>query len=296
MGLSYSGLATLYSCPTKWLLQKLNAVDRDDTIHTVFGKSFGEGVQAILMGESMGQAIWKMLLNWTLPLDEVVKEKGFYQAVHGVGIFKEIWEHTLSVKYELATFEDKPACELGAKIMLPGGYHYVIYIDAVLKDKETGELVVFELKTTGARYVDEATYRNSNQALGYGVVLDKIAQDSGSDKSSYTVLYLIYQTFNQSFQMLPFPKSFNARARFLKDLIMDVQWLEFMKEQQHFKRDGKGCKGFGSTCSAYGLCELELDSLVPEATLETLQSPPKDITHVYSFEELINSQLEIAGG
>lgn len=294
LGLSYSGFQSLSSCPTRWMLRKLNAAPKEDTIHTIYGKTFGEGVQAILAGEGMARAIWKMFMEWKLDLDEVGKaNKGFYYALHGLEIFNNIWQAAFADRYELAIFEGKPAVELGVKINLPGGYYYVIYIDAVLVDKTTGELVVLELKTTGAKSVEEVTYKNSNQALGYGVVLDKIARTMGAESSSYTVLYLVFQTESQQLTPMPFPKSYKQRARFLKDLILRTQVVEFYKQNSFFPTDGGGCKSYGQTCEFYGICELDVDKLVQEHTLEQESPLAKPIQYEYSFEELVGAQQEM---
>lgn len=294
LGLSYSGSEALATCPRRWMLRKLSEIPKQDTIHTIFGKCFGEGVQGVLANKSAQDIIWTMFREWKYDLDEVNKQnKGFWYAMQGVHVFANTWEQVYSSEYELAYLDGKPAIELGIKIELPNNYYYVMYVDAVLVHKPTQQLVVFELKTSGAKYAEEATYQNSSQALGYGVVLDKIAQQMGLSSSAYSVMYMVFLTQSQQFVPMVFPKTAKQRAEFLQDLIMDLQVLEFYKQQQHFKKRGGGCKSYGSTCEFFDMCDMSLHALIPDHVLTTEVPPVRAIQYTYSFNDLINSQKEI---
>ena len=294
LGLSYSGSEALSTCPRRWMLRKLSELPKTDTIHTIFGKTFGEGVQGVLANKSAQDIIWKMFTEWKYDLDEVNKQnKGFWYAMQGVHVFANTWDQVYSSEYELAYLDGKPAVELGVKIELPNGYYYVMYIDAVLVHKPTQQLVVFELKTSGSKYATEEMFQNSSQALGYGVVLDMIAQQMGLSSSAYSVMYMVFLTTLQQFVPMIFPKTAKQRAEFLQDLIMDVQVLDFYKQQQHFKKRGGGCKTFGATCEFFNMCDMSLPSLVPDHVLNEAVPPVRDIQYVFTFDDLIKSQLEI---
>jgi len=301
-GMSYSGMQTHSSCPMKWVLRKLSDVPKVDTIHTIFGKTFGEGIQAVMKGWNRQQVIWRMFEEWTWDIDyeDPKGAKTFFNALRGIDIFRDVWAYAYQDKYELAYIPDpttgKPmaACELGFKILLPNDYYYIGYVDAVLIDKDTNQLVVLELKTTGMKYVKEESYKNSNQALGYAVVLDAIAKHLSLDRTSYTVLYIVYQTGNQEFIPMPFPKSYRQRARFLKELIMDSMILSFERSQESFKRDGGGCVGFGTVCEFFGLCELDIDRIVDRTKLDQ-PAPERPVSAMFefTFDELIEAQKEL---
>lgn len=301
-GLSYSGLQSHASCQMRWALRKLNAAPRLDTIHTGYGKAFGEGVQAIMSGKSWEQVIWAAFLAWPFPvdMDGSKDNKGFFNCMRALELFSQLWELGYAGNYDLAMIPDPktgellPACELGFKILLPNGYYYIGYVDAVLIDKSTGQLVVLELKTTNAKYVKEETYKNSRQALGYAVVLDAIAKALSLDRTSYTVLYLVFMTMNEEFVPMPFIKSYRQRARFIKELVMEATMIAFERENKHFIRSGN-CVGFGTVCEFFGMCESDLEMLVDMTKLaaEVPFERPVSAMFEFTFEQLIEAQKEL---
>lgn len=300
--LSYSSEGTFKSCPRKWLLSRLKVTDKDKTIDTEFGKAFGEGCQSLLMGEDIYQAIWKAFMAFEGDFEEFdvyAKRKSIWTVVDALKRFEIIWTAVYSERYKLVWLDGKPACELGFEITFPDGSSYIGFLDAVLYDTETKELVVLETKTTAYNEVHEAKYGNSAQGTGYGVVLDSVVkqlQEEGIDVSgsSYTVMYFIYKTKAQEFIAMPLIKPASKRANWLRDRLMTVSVINFYKSEQYFPQNGDSCLAFNRPCPFYGMCDMSLPSLVTKEELAVDIAPPRDeISFTFTFEVLVERQKEL---
>jgi len=292
--LSYSSQLVLHSCPRKYELDKKNAVERDmddevavtQNVTFAFGHIVGSGIQDVLAGKSETQVIWGMYLGWHADLEhsDDKKLKSFYYAVYAVQKFISMRNAGLLDGYELVYYEGKPACELSFRITFPNGFKYRGYVDAVLRHKETGKVLVLELKTTGMKYVKAATYKNSAQAIGYSIVLDVIFPTL----SSYEVLYLVYMTTQLEYEAMPFTKSYLQRALWIRELLLDIDLIEMYDKAGVFPMHGESCLAWGRECSYFGTCTLSTEHLVTET--------PKEMKkETYQIEltlaDLIQSQL-----
>lgn len=300
--LSYSSEGTFKSCPRKWLLSRLKKMEKDNTVDTEFGKAFGEGCQAILSGKDIMSAIWSAFVAFEGDFDELgdyTKRKDFWRVVDALKRFEIVWLAVYSHRYQLVWLHDMPACELGFEIKFPDGTSYIGFLDAVLYDTETKELVVLETKTTAYSDVHEAKYGNSAQGTGYGVVLDSIAkrlQEEGIEVSgsSYTVLYFIYLTKSQEFKPMPLMKTAVKRANWLRDRMMSISVINFYKQQEYFPQDGDSCLAFNRPCPFYGMCDMDISYLVSDGELGINIAPPRDeIKFVFTFDELVARQQEL---
>lgn len=260
--LSYSTLQELQGCPRKFELNKLLAhkqieVD-DEPVDFAFGHAVAAGVQDYLLNGDRAKALLACFMNWKAPyLDEKEKKrKSIYYAAFAVEKF--IYEKEMLLKdWELLTFNDIPAIELSFLIELPAQKKYRGDIDAVLCHKITKKIMVLEIKTTGFSNVDEAIYKNSAQAVGYGVVLDQIAPNS----TSYDVLYLVYQCGSMAWITMPFVKTRVQKALWIKDVLSDVQVLQMYERQAHFPKRGQHCFSFFKRCAHYDYCGSSNEAL-----------------------------------
>ena len=172
--LSYSGRLTLHSCPRRFQLEKLNAevTTIEDYIASVtlsFGQVVGLGLQLTLEGKTLEQVIFQMYLLWKPELfqEDEKKKKSFWYAVQAVQRFISMREDGFLQDYELVYYNGVPANELSFRIHLPDGFKYRGFIDAVLRHKKTGRVLVLECKTTASNNLNPAMYKNSSQAVGY---------------------------------------------------------------------------------------------------------------------------------
>lgn len=304
--LSHSSRSTLHKCPRKFQLYRLNATTQDadipvsnsyDQLTFDFGHAVGLGIQRVLQEWEMDKIILELYLNWNVDptLRNAKQSKSMAEAILAVQQFQNIVESGYLSEYELLGYvtdsgETKPAIELSFSIHLPGDFYYRGYMDVVLRHKETGEVVVLELKTTSYREVNPAQYKNSGQGLGYSVVLDKIVPGL----SSYTVLYLVYSTTKKEYIELPFEKSSLQRALWLNGLLIDCKHIELYEAFAAYSLNGDFCYDFYRECEYLGLCTMSTERLVRPLTRKILDEIEKREVYDFNFEfeDLIQTQLE----
>lgn len=296
--LSYSSLLTLHSCPRKYQLYKLNTEvkdveDSNQSLTFLFGHLVGEGIQQSLQGISEDQILWNMFLAWDMDLflENSKQNKSFWACLFAIQAFQYSILNSYLSDYELVYYEGKPAVELSFVIYLPGGYKYRGFVDAVLRNKFNGEILVLEVKTSSSSSLYPAQYQNSSQAVGYSIVLDHIFKDL----SSYKVLYLPYKTKDMVFEPLPFTKSFLQRALWIQEILLDTQAITAYDTIGIFPMHGESCYNWYRECEYFGTCTLATERLVKPITLEQEQKLDEDLKefqiHV-TFDDLIAAQLE----
>lgn len=264
--LSYSSLVTLHSCPRKYQLYKLGAGRNIETtlqsITFAFGHVVGEAIQLALEGKSEEHVIWNTYLKWKPDIfaADDRSNKSLWSAILAIKRFFNLQRAGFLQDYELVEYNGKHACELSFVIVFPDGFRYRGHVDAVLRHKLTGEVLVLECKTTGALTLNPALYKNSAQAIGYSIVLDAIFPEL----SSYKVLYLVYQTKNGEFTPIPFTKSYLQRALWIRELMLDIDRIKMYEAAGVYPMHGESCVTFSK--------ETEKESKVWEGDCEYLQT------------------------
>lgn len=298
---SYSGLLDLHACPRKFQLSKLQADKAEQDINTsvtfAYGHALGEGIQQYLTlcstlsaDQALNTTLWKMFLAWDCDLlaENDKQKKSFLRAVAALLQFKSLAdEGFITGEYEVAIFNGQPACELSFRIDLGDGFYYRGYVDVVLVHKVTGHYMILELKTSSAKYVKPSTYKNSAQALGYSVVLDKIAPGV----TSYGVQYLVYLTTLERFEAFDFPKTFRQRVQFLQDLMWEkktvTDMVNFYGDRGIWPQHGESCTNFGRDCDYMDLCGTDTSRLVTPLTENQLVEN-KEYQFNFTLEELLS--------
>lgn len=289
--LSHSSDVLLHTCPRKFELQKLSGSREEDDRHLTFGKCAGAAVECLLTGESKKTAYWTAFKSWSTDLfseDGERDGKTFWDVLVALDKFVPVLTNSLQ-HYRIVSFNGKPATELGFQLILFNDFIYRGFIDAVLLDTRTNELVVFELKTTKFSKVDEATYKNSGQALGYSLILDAIADSLGMEVgSSYKVIYVIYKTLAREYEIMPFTKNHLHRAVWLKQLILDTQLIELYDRFEMFPMHGESCYSFFRQCQYFGICEMQTENII------RIKDKEEDISayqFTFTIDQLIENQL-----
>jgi len=293
--LSYSSILTLHQCPRKFQLNRLRSTFRTEesiksTITFAFGHIVGEGIQLALEGKSEDEVIFKMFLGWHTDLANVDEKsyKSFWYAVIAIQRFFSIKKAGFLDEYDLVYIDNIPACELSFVINFPDGFRLRGFVDAVLRHKVTGEILVLECKTTNSANLNSATYKNSSQAIGYSVVLDHLFPDL----SSYKVLYLIYQTKQLEYTPIPFIKTFLQRALWIRELLLDIETIKLYEDAEVYPMHGESCTSFGRDCEYFQTCTLSTEHLTSPCTPE--EEDKFEYQVVISLEELLDSQLSKA--
>lgn len=289
-------------CPRKALLTALSGDREEGTVHTEFGSAYGEGAQAIMQGKSLEEAIFAAFLAFDGDIEllqDKKSRKSFWDAVDAIQRFDLFWTYVGSKDYELLFFTDQhgnkvPAVELSFRLDFANGYYFIGFIDAVLRHIVSGELVVLELKTTADHNVPEAKYKNSNQALGYGIVLDYFADLIGASGSSYQVLYLVYGTKEQEFSIFPFPKTAIDRVDWLRDTVTKFSFWDYYRQQRHFPKNGDSCYSFGRVCNFFGRCDVDPSQLFLPNQWQGFSTDQENAYHVrISYEDLLARQRKL---
>lgn len=303
--LSHSSRDLLHRCPTEYRIYKIGGQDdREDTIDTNFGATVGVGVQSLLMGEAREQAIWKMFMEWKgdlLSESESAaagkKKKFFWHCIGAIDNFG-ILINTLFKDWEVAYFNGKPAVELSFRINFGDGFLDRGHVDVVLRHKITGELRVLELKTTGNLEVNEAMYKNSQQGVGYGVVLDAIAKGYPKAFSSYEVLYLVYKTKQMEWEPIPFKKTFLQRAQWIKSVLTDVAHIQGYDRDNFWPKYGENCMRFFRQCPYFDVCGMSDKVLFGDESKIPVKQDVRDDGKpvVYTFDlhvlDLLDAQIQ----
>lgn len=296
--LSYSTMLTLHSCPRKFQLYKLGGKvelveDVPGSLTFAYGHTVGSGIQGLLEGKSIEQVLWEEFLRWEVDLlaENPKQNKSFWGAVHALKQFSSMRANGYLEDYELMVFEGKPACELSFVIHLPDGFRYRGFVDAVLRHRITGEVVVLECKTTNSANVNPAQYKNSAQAIGYSIVLDVLAPEL----SSYKVIYLVYQTKAEEYVQIPFEKSYYLRALWIRELLLDIETIKMYEEAEIYPMRGESCYNFFRECEYLQVCTLSTEHLATPFTSEAAEKIEHEISnfqiHV-SLNDLILSQVD----
>lgn len=272
--LSYSSLLTLHSCPRRFQLDRLQAPRNEDdnngaSVTFATGHAVGEGIQLAMQGLTEEEIIFQMFSKWEPDLlaENAKQNKSFWESVAAVQKFISLRENGLLSEWKLYYHENKPAVELSFLIHMPDGFVYRGFVDAVLINTDTGEIMVLELKTTSSYSINAATYKNSAQAIGYSVVLDHMFPE----RSSYEVLYLVYKTKSREYEMLPFTKSYLQRALWLRELLLDIELIKMYESNDCYPMHGESCLPFFRECEYLYTCTLSTDKLTDPITAEQEQ-------------------------
>jgi hypothetical protein len=290
--LSHSGLETFVTCPRKYQLNRYKTTNKlgeseESGITFAFGHVFGDGVQKVLEGKTETQVILAMFLGWHADLlaEDTRRAKSFWLAVTAVRKFMQMKATGFLDEYELVYHNGKPACELSFCINFPDGFRYRGFVDVVLRHKDSGRIVVLELKTKGTDSVNPAAYKNSRQAIGYSIVLDFLFPDL----SSYEVLYLVYTTKDLNFTCIPFTKTYLQRALWIRELLLDIETIKMYEEAEVYPMRGNNCLAFFRECEYINSCTLSTEYLKAPATEK--QFDTTEYTVNVSLMDLLESQF-----
>jgi hypothetical protein len=298
LNLSYSSRNTLHSCPRKFQLYRLNSKaeqteDHAQSLTFAYGHCIGKGVQDIFENKTLAVTLWEAFLAWDVDLlsENPKQNKSFFGALHAINQLHHARESGFLEEYDLVYWEGKPACELSFSIALPDGFIYRGFVDAVIRNRNTGAVVVLECKTTSATRVNPAQYKNSAQAIGYSIVLDSLFPEL----SSYEVYYLVYQAKSQEWTTIPFEKTYFQRALWIRELLLDVEMIKLYEAAQIYPMNGEACYDFFRECEYLQHCTLSTHHLVEPLTPEKSASIDEELEKFQikiTIQDLIETQMK----
>lgn len=298
--LSHSSRTTLHTCPRKFQLYRLQAQRDDDgegrkSVTFAYGHALGVGIQCVMQGLDSESVLFNMFLAWDMPLlaEEPKKHKSFAECVHAVNQFIAMRAAGLLANYELYWHDGVPAVEFSFRIRFADGFAYRGHIDLVLVQKETKRVAVLEVKHVGNKWVHEASYKNSGQAIGYSIVLDYLFPGL----SEYEVHYLPYLTERRAFEPMVFKKTLLMRALWLQELLLDVRAIETFEEVGVYPMHGESCMAFMRPCEYFGSCTMSTKNLTTELPADFDAASLDSHTYIVdvSIYDLIKAQLQREG-
>jgi hypothetical protein len=298
--LSYSSRLTLHTCPRKYQLYKLSAVpsneDDDSSSQSVtfaYGHIVGLGIQELLQHNDIDAALYAAFLRWEPDLlaDNPKQVKSFWLGCSAIQKFHHLLGNGFMRGWCLYQYNGAPAIELSFIINFPDGFTYKGFVDAVLVNPDTKEVMVLECKTTAMNYIAAATYKNSAQAIGYSIVLDVLFPKL----SSYKVQYLIYKTKAGEFETMNFEKDYLSRALWIREILLDIEMIKLYESSEIYPMHGESCNDFYRECEYMNICTLSTASLSTDLTQEQEQlihaHNTGDFQINLSLSDLIQAQL-----
>lgn len=295
---SHSSLNVLHDCARSWKFTKMIRSEtglassfENGNVDFAFGHSVGAGIQAYIVSGNRNAALFAAFLAWNidLNLEHEKKKKSAVFAHLAVLKFIAWWNSSFGKDWEVAVLNGRAASEITFLIDLENGGYHVGHVDVVLQHKATGKFMVLELKTTASKIIDEAQYGNSDQALSYSLVLDKIAGDGGYS-GVYEVLYIVYSSTNREFVPLLFTKDKAHRADWLQSILLDHSIIQAYESVQLFPKNGDGCWKFNRRCPHYGLCDMRSYNTGTFRRFKLGDDPlPEPTDFIFTLTELKNA-------
>jgi len=289
---SYSSLSLLTACPRKFSLYKIypdGEFRRDTSPALSQGSAVGVGYarwlelqveqltnpsEVHLSRPSILEEA--MLESWRAyypPLEDNVRS--MTKAAILVQRLAEATEESME-GWQLASINGKPCTEtsfcikLGDAVLRDDGSveipatYFVGFLDAILENVITGQLLPLELKTTTLTQHIRENFLNSSQGNGYGLVLDTIQTLRGEPAGmQYSIQYLVAQAhkakaeqFNPTIHAFKYTKTIFDRLEWLMDLKLTHQKLLAFLGVHMFPRNGGNCLAWNRLCNYSGICNL----------------------------------------
>lgn len=286
--LSHSSRNLLRGCERKYYLTRYKVLDELDlppadtdknNEHLDFGSALGVGIQHLLETENLQAAVWKTIRTFNFAYE--TDSKNLLSLVAALQSFHAQWNYD---DWEFIKGE------ASFKIILDeeSGDYTCGFIDAIIRNKVTGYFMVVEIKTTGAKYSDlRPMYQNSDQGVGYSVVLDAVVPNLSTFHVLYIVLQLKYNDIRPTWHFFPFPKTRKDKLEFLLTQQMDYEYLRKLEEVDFWPMRGNHCMTFGRTCHLMGVCNLSTIHELPYMPAK----PEAKWDYVFKLDNLIQEQL-----
>lgn len=308
-GLSYSRIEMKLACARKFeIAAKYRLHPRRESATFAYGHAVGAGVQYTIAGRDFNHVMLQVLFNYDYPFEKVgtdseeASKKSYWYALDTVQRFYKAYTSG-QIPYlggwEVATFTNKdgkriPAVELTFVIDMGNGATYEGHIDLVLYNPATNRYMVLELKTTGGKILDAATYANSDQAVGYGVVIDTIAGNLQAS-ASFDVLYIVNKTYDGTFIPFLFTKTPADKAAWLFKLLIQREEIQRYEDLGFYPRNGQSCMDYFRRCEYFDYCKRDNSDLEAisnnVATLDTVTyTQMLEPTFVYTLDEVMERQ------
>lgn len=268
--LSYSSMNTFLSCPKKFIYQKCSELqtEKRNSAASLIGTSIHESFQYYLITKNSTNAIKLLMMKYPIKLKKAMSGKYHFLAAYKILVSLIKWYEESGL--DLLYINDKPAVEFmvqtqyeieGAKFLKL--LNWLGFIDAIFIDKNTGELIICDIKTsstTSTPEEDNIKYSLSPQTVEYVTnVLNLLGYSQEEAKqviSSVKVLYLVCHFNNYQYEVSPiyFNKDESCVTNLENGIKQLVNTIEYCKDDSSKYYSSGNCVSFAQVCPFFELC------------------------------------------
>jgi hypothetical protein len=174
--------------------------------------------------------------------------------------------------YELLYIGDRPAIEIGYKVVLNDyGDYFCGFMDIGVENHSKGQAGVVEVKTTGMNRDDlTPLYKYSPQALGYSCMLDTaLPHKANNFETIYAVAHLKRGEIWPEARIIPFQKTRLDRMNWIMAVLMDLNKAIWCWENNFWPQRWQECLAYNRVCQYFDTCNMsswnqEQDDLAAE--------------------------------
>ena len=261
--MSHSSNDLLHRCERKFQLSCCMPQADEDRIGMYadlpFGRAVGAGFQEYIKTGDLDKALFITLLEYTpLVEDPETKQnrKFLERAFLAVESLAIKWDEC---NYELLYIGDRPAIELGFKIILNDyGDYFCGFADVGVRNLDKEQAGIVEIKTTGMNREDiTPLYKYSPQALGYSIMLDTILkQEDNNFETIYCVSHLHRGEVWPESRIIPFQKTKLDRLNWMMALMMDLEKAIWCYENNFWPQRWQECLAYNRVCQYFDTCNM----------------------------------------
>ena len=261
--ISHSGRMLWGTCNRKFQLSKTKMFYRKEyegSKALSFGKAFGTGIQSILAGDSLENAFLKSALDsdmaFAFDADSIKTNQSLAHCHEAIQSFYYGQLPAMRNDWEVFSLDGLYGVELPFVIEYPNGTVERGFLDLVLQNKHTGEIIVLEIKTSGSNSVGtDADWLNSTQGIMYLIVLEYLLHLRGLKLNS-KILFIEYNKPHKKYTIFPFHKPVRERVEFMLGVYHDVlSRAALFKAGHKLLKSGK-CVSYNKQCQFFGVCDL----------------------------------------
>lgn len=278
---SYSSQNTFHSCPRKLEFHKIyKAKRRNDSIPANAGKAVHAGFQEYLISRDENKALFAAYLAYGAfenPYYKINHDRSFSACI---GTLLHLFENFPFEDYTLATINNRPAVEVGIRLILSESFHYIGFIDCIFYDEIQDRYIIVDIKTHRNHIADKLPlYQFDSQCIPYAYALAHMQEDFFTFDCMYISVFL--DTIKPSMEIYEITRTIEDAEDWFTTLKLDMKEIQFFRESNYFPRHGNACMSFNSPCPHFDYCHVrnpeKLIQLVEKET-EPRSLPEADIT------------------
>ena len=258
--LSHSSQMTYHNCARKFEFTKLfNKGVSLQTVPMGAGSALHAGVQSYLTDYNIDKAIYNLSLDYPAEVyaDFPVPTRSLEACV---ATLEDFINSGILYDYELVHIENfGPGREIFFEIHFPKlathiPFSYIGYIDLLLKNKSTGEILVADIKTHRDNQVTEKAYKFSQQCTPYSLVIGQALGQDTIEQLNILYISMYIDIYKPETKLFYFTKSQADITEWATEIRNDILTIDDrMFNNKPFPRviDAFPCR----TCAFFDHCD-----------------------------------------